>query len=141
MPTYSYRCTECDNAFDIKQAFSDDALTECPVCGGVLRKVFSPVGVTFNGGGFYRTDSRATPKGAGSGGSGSGSSGSGSSGSGSGSSGSGVLRVRLLRVRVVRVRVVFVGSVVVGVRLVRLVVGRIVVGRIVRVLTHPAPPG
>jgi predicted nucleic acid-binding Zn ribbon protein len=32
------------------------------VCGGALRKVFSPVGVTFNGGGFYRTDSRSTPK-------------------------------------------------------------------------------
>ena len=62
MPTYSYRCTECDNAFDIKQSFSDASLTECPVCGGALRKVFSPVGVTFNGGGFYRTDSRSTPK-------------------------------------------------------------------------------
>ena len=49
MPTYSYRCTACDNAFDVKQSFSDAALTECPVCGGVLRKVFSPVGVTFNG--------------------------------------------------------------------------------------------
>jgi len=62
VPTYSYRCTECDNAFDVKQSFSDASLTECPVCGGALRKVFSPVGVTFNGGGFYRTDSRATPK-------------------------------------------------------------------------------
>lgn len=61
MPTYSYRCTECDNAFDVKQSFTDAALTECPVCGGALRKVFSPVGVTFNGGGFYRTDSRAKP--------------------------------------------------------------------------------
>ncbi|PZF53847.1 FmdB family transcriptional regulator [Curtobacterium sp. MCSS17_008] len=62
MPTYSYRCTACDNAFDIKQSFSDATLTECPACGGALRKVFSPVGVTFNGGGFYRTDSRSTPK-------------------------------------------------------------------------------
>lgn len=61
MPTYSYRCTECDNAFDIHQAFTDDTLTVCPVCGGKLRKVFSPVGVTFSGSGFYRTDSRATP--------------------------------------------------------------------------------
>ena len=58
MPTYSYRCTECDNAFDIHQAFTDKTLTECPVCGGKLRKVFSPVGVTFKGSGFYRTDSR-----------------------------------------------------------------------------------
>lgn len=59
MPTYSYRCTECDNAFDIQQAFTDDTLSVCDVCGGKLRKVFSPVGVTFNGSGFYRTDSRA----------------------------------------------------------------------------------
>jgi putative FmdB family regulatory protein len=59
VPTYSYRCTECDNAFDIQQAFTDDTLTVCDVCGGKLRKVFSPVGVTFNGSGFYRTDSRA----------------------------------------------------------------------------------
>lgn len=58
MPTYSYRCTECDNAFDIQQSFSDSSLTECPVCGGKLRKVFSAVGVTFTGSGFYRNDSR-----------------------------------------------------------------------------------
>ncbi|WIE61002.1 zinc ribbon domain-containing protein [Curtobacterium sp. MCLR17_032] len=89
MPTYSYRCTECDNAFDIKQSFSDATLTECPVCGGVLRKVFSPVGVTFNGGGFYRTDSRPAPKSEGGGSSGSSSSASGSGSSASGSSGSG----------------------------------------------------
>lgn len=59
MPTYSYRCTECENAFDIQQAFTDDTLTDCPSCGGKLRKLFSAVGVTFNGSGFYRTDSRS----------------------------------------------------------------------------------
>ncbi len=60
MPTYSYKCTECGNAFDIVQSFSDDSLTVCPACSGALRKVFSPVGVTFNGSGFYRTDSRGS---------------------------------------------------------------------------------
>lgn len=91
MPTYSYRCTECSTAFDIQQAFTDDALTECPSCQGRLRKIFSAVGVTFNGSGFYRTDSRAGSSGASSAGaSGSGASGSGASGSGSStSSGSG----------------------------------------------------
>ncbi|GLI28188.1 hypothetical protein ARHIZOSPH14_24300 [Agromyces rhizosphaerae] len=59
MPTYAYRCTECDNAFDIQQSFSDASLTECPACGGRLRKVFGSIGVTFNGSGFYRTDSRS----------------------------------------------------------------------------------
>lgn len=63
MPTYSYRCTECGTAFDIHQAFSDATLTVCPTCGGALRKVFSPVGVSFNGSGFYRNDSRAKPGG------------------------------------------------------------------------------
>lgn len=82
MPTYSYRCTACSTAFDIQQAFTDDTLTECPTCQGRLRKVFSAVGVTFNGSGFYRTDSRS----GGSGSSSSGSGGSGASGSGSGES-------------------------------------------------------
>ena len=59
MPTYSYRCTECGTAFDIQQAFTDDSLTECPNCGGKLRKLFSAVGVSFTGSGFYRNDSRA----------------------------------------------------------------------------------
>ena len=61
MPTYSYRCTECGEAFDIQQAFTDESLTVCPNCGGRLRKLFNTVGVTFNGSGFYRTDSRAKP--------------------------------------------------------------------------------
>ena len=85
MPTYSYKCTECGTAFDIQQAFTDDSLTVCPNCGGKLRKVFSAVGVTFNGSGFYRTDSRAKE-----GGSSSGSdSSSSSTGSSSGSSSEG----------------------------------------------------
>jgi len=63
MPTYSYRCTACDHAFDIQQAFSDESLTVCPSCKGELRKVFNTIGVTFQGSGFYRTDSRAEAKG------------------------------------------------------------------------------
>ncbi|AUH69807.1 MULTISPECIES: FmdB family zinc ribbon protein [Gordonia] len=59
MPTYSYACTECDNKFDIQQAFSDDSLTECPQCSGRLRKLFNSVGIVFKGSGFYRTDSRS----------------------------------------------------------------------------------
>ena len=62
MPTYSYACTECDNKFDLAQAFSDDALTECPKCDGRLRKLFGKVGVVFKGSGFYRTDSREAAK-------------------------------------------------------------------------------
>ncbi|WP_127794056.1 FmdB family zinc ribbon protein [Agromyces sp. LHK192] len=89
MPTYSYRCTECGNAFDIQQAFTDDSLTDCPACGGRLRKLFNTIGVTFNGSGFYRTDSRSAAAGGskGSDASGGGSSSSGGSSSGGSSSG------------------------------------------------------
>jgi putative FmdB family regulatory protein len=62
VPTYSYACTECDNKFDVVQAFSDDALTECPKCDARLRKLFGKVGVVFKGSGFYRTDSREAAK-------------------------------------------------------------------------------
>ena len=60
MPTYQYQCTECGNALEVHQSFTDDALTECPACQGRLRKVFNAVGVVFKGSGFYRTDSRST---------------------------------------------------------------------------------
>ncbi|MBN9157476.1 FmdB family zinc ribbon protein [Microbacterium sp.] len=59
MPTYSYACTACGHRFDAVQSFSDSALTECPECQGRLRKEYGSIGVTFNGSGFYRTDSRA----------------------------------------------------------------------------------
>ena len=52
MPTYQYACTECGHAFEQFQSFSDDALTECPECGGRLRKLFNAVGVVFKGSGL-----------------------------------------------------------------------------------------
>jgi putative FmdB family regulatory protein len=58
VPTYQYACTECGHGFEQFQSFSDDALTECPTCGGRLRKVFNSVGIVFKGSGFYRNDSR-----------------------------------------------------------------------------------
>ncbi|WP_082947411.1 FmdB family zinc ribbon protein [Mycobacterium sp. E2479] len=81
MPTYSYQCTECDDRFDIVQAFTDDALTTCKRCSGRLRKRFNSVGVVFKGSGFYRTDSRESGKKPSSTSNGSSSSDAGSSGS------------------------------------------------------------
>jgi len=58
MPTYEYRCRDCGEQLEVVQAFTDDNLTECGTCGGSLRKVFSAVGISFKGSGFYKTDSR-----------------------------------------------------------------------------------
>jgi len=82
MPTYVYKFIETGETIEIQQAFTDDALTEAkhPTDGTMrpVKKVFQPVGVTFKGGGFYKTDSK-----------GSGSSTSTSSGSSSSESSSG----------------------------------------------------
>ena len=59
MPTYDYACTECGDRTEVVRSFSDEPPTTCTVCGGPLRKVFTPVGIVFKGSGFYRTDSRA----------------------------------------------------------------------------------
>ena len=59
MPTYEYACTECGQHLEVVQSMSAEPLTACSVCGGRLRKVFSPIGIVFKGSGFYRTDSRS----------------------------------------------------------------------------------
>jgi putative FmdB family regulatory protein len=63
VPTYQYACTACDEQLEAVQSFTDPPLTECPVCGGALRKVFSAVGVVFKGSGFYKNDSRKSSSG------------------------------------------------------------------------------
>jgi predicted nucleic acid-binding Zn ribbon protein len=76
MPTYVYKFIETGETIEIQQAFTDAALTEAehPADGKMrpVKKVFQPVGITFKGGGFYKTDSKGS-------GSSSGSSSSGSS--------------------------------------------------------------
>lgn len=59
MPTYEYSCKSCGEHLEVVQSFKDDALTECPNCGGDLRKVFGNIGIVFKGSGFYRNDSRS----------------------------------------------------------------------------------
>ncbi len=60
MPSYTYRCNENDHEFTVRQSMADDPLTECPVCGGSVRRVVSSVGVVFKGSGFYVTDNRSS---------------------------------------------------------------------------------
>ena len=63
MPTYVYKFIDSGETIEVQQAFTDEPFTELahPSDGVVRRvkKVFTPVGVTFKGGGFYKTDSRS----------------------------------------------------------------------------------
>ncbi len=70
MPTYDYRCETCGVDFEFQQSFSDDTLKKCPgkrsggpvatACSspgkGKVVKVFSKVGISFKGDGFYKND-------------------------------------------------------------------------------------
>jgi predicted nucleic acid-binding Zn ribbon protein len=62
MPTYVYKFVDTGETIEVRQSFSDSALTEAahPGTGALMpvKKVFTPVGVTFKGQGFYKTDSR-----------------------------------------------------------------------------------
>ena len=58
MPTYKYRCKKCGHEFEVRQRMSDNSLTECPMCGGKVRRVVGSVGIVFKGSGFYVTDNR-----------------------------------------------------------------------------------
>jgi putative FmdB family regulatory protein len=61
MPTYDYRCDNCDHQFEEFQSFSEPVLTKCPQCGKKkLRRLFGAgAGVIFKGSGFYETDYRS----------------------------------------------------------------------------------
>lgn len=51
MPTYEYECTCCRHHFERRQHMTDPAVTECPECGGTVRKVFQAFAMAVKGGG------------------------------------------------------------------------------------------
>lgn len=82
MPTYVYKFVDTGETIEVQQSFDEPTLTEAPHPADgqprPVKKVFTPVGITFRGNGFYKTDSRGSKSSASS-------SGSSSSGSDSGS--------------------------------------------------------
>ena len=63
MPTYVYKFVKTGETIEVQQSFTDDPLTQAvnPRTGRkmAVKKVFTPVGVTFRGDGFYKTDRRS----------------------------------------------------------------------------------
>ena len=64
MPTYVYKFLATGETIEVEQAFTDDTLTKVkhPKTGRAMavKKVFQPVGVTFKGSGFFKTDNRGS---------------------------------------------------------------------------------
>ena len=63
MPTYDYKCRSCGVITEVVHSMLEDGPTACEHCGGELRRLVSPSGIIFKGGGFYKTDSRSSPSG------------------------------------------------------------------------------
>jgi len=62
MPTYDYKCKECENEFEKFQQMTDKLVRKCPKCGGkVQRLIGKGAGVVFKGTGFYETDYKKNP--------------------------------------------------------------------------------
>ena len=56
MPLYEYQCNVCSHRFELIQKFSDPLASECPTCGGPVRKLLSSAAIQFKGTGWYVTD-------------------------------------------------------------------------------------
>ena len=58
MPTYEYKCKECEHLFEHFQTMSSDRLTDCPECKqpSLRRLIGSGGALIFKGSGFYCTD-------------------------------------------------------------------------------------
>lgn len=58
MPVYDYRCENC-GCFEKMQKITEEALSECPSCGGKVQRLISKnVAIVFKGSGFYATDNQ-----------------------------------------------------------------------------------
>lgn len=57
MPTYDYKCTNCNYTFEYFQPMTAEPLTECPKCKGIVKRIIGTgAGPIFKGSGFYQTD-------------------------------------------------------------------------------------
>lgn len=62
MPSYDFRCPECDERFEVTRPAGTKDDVCCPDCGVPAKRVFTPVGVVFKGSGFHNTDYRSRPQ-------------------------------------------------------------------------------
>jgi len=61
MPTYEYKCANCDHMMEAFQSITANPLKKCPECGKMKlqRLLGTGAGLIFKGSGFYETDYRS----------------------------------------------------------------------------------
>ena len=59
MPVYQYKCADCEEVTEVVRGIKESAPDPlCKTCNLPLKRLYSNIGVTFNGSGFYKTDNR-----------------------------------------------------------------------------------
>lgn len=53
MPVYEYECPQCEKIFEVQQKMTDEPLSNCPECGGTVKKLISRSSFHLKGGGWY----------------------------------------------------------------------------------------
>jgi putative FmdB family regulatory protein len=56
VPTYDYRCDQCERTFEVRHSISAEPLTTCERCGGPIRRLLAAAPFILKGGGWYVTD-------------------------------------------------------------------------------------
>ncbi len=56
MPVYEYKCLKCEKRHEIMQRITEKPLSECPDCGGKMKKIISSTTFVLKGTGWYATD-------------------------------------------------------------------------------------
>ncbi|MBC8379613.1 MAG: zinc ribbon domain-containing protein [Planctomycetes bacterium] len=61
MPTYDYRCDNCEHTMEVFQSITASVKKKCPECGKLKLKrlLGTGAGLIFKGSGFYETDYRS----------------------------------------------------------------------------------
>lgn len=56
MPTYDYVCESCGHRLEVVHSIHGHGPSECPSCGGPLKKAFSAPAIHFKGTGWARKE-------------------------------------------------------------------------------------
>jgi len=56
VPIYEYQCSQCGEVFEAFQKITDEPLTQCKFCRGIVEKIISHTSFQLKGTGWYLTD-------------------------------------------------------------------------------------
>jgi putative FmdB family regulatory protein len=56
VPTYDYRCVNCNMVFEVFHSINSTTPQLCPICNQEATKLLSSAAIVYKGSGFYTTD-------------------------------------------------------------------------------------